>query len=165
MKNRSSGFTLIELLVVCLIIGILATLGVGQYSKSVETAKADDAFAFTQSIAAANRMFALDHGGVAVFGSLSDATCPTGSSANCGNETNACGLMWCGYLARQDLSRKPYTFCAGNEVTTCGTTCVAGMVACSKHKAGASEPYNSWGYTVSNQGVTTPFDVNQPAVQ
>ena len=166
MKNRSPGFTLIELLVVVLIIGILATMGVGQYAKSVETAKADDAFAFTQSIAAANRMFALDHNGTYLKGSLSDATCPTGASGNCSNETNACGLMWCGYMARQDLAPKPYTFCAGAASTDCGTTCDAAKVACSKRKTGAPEPYINWGYTVTNQGVSAALDSgNQPSVQ
>lgn len=165
MKRRLTGFTLIELIVVVLIVAILATMGLSQYSKAVETAKADDAFAFTQSIAAANRMFALDHGGRYLSGGLSDAGCATGGAAvDCKTETNACALMWCGYLARQDLTPKPYTFCSGGS-TTCGAGCDANTVGCALRKTGAASPYNTWGYTVTNQGVTSVTDpTNMPAV-
>ncbi|MBI4348707.1 MAG: type II secretion system protein [Elusimicrobia bacterium] len=166
MKRRPTGFTLIELLVVCLIIGILATMGLSQYAKSVETAKADDAFAFTQSIAAANRMYALDHGGRYLTGTLTVADCPTGAADDCRTNTSACSLMWCGYLARQDLMPKPYTFCAGDAATECGAACDATMVACSLRKSPASTPYSTWGYTVTRQGVSTASDPsNMPAVQ
>lgn len=166
MKRRPTGFTLIELLVVCLIIGILATMGLSQYAKSVETAKADDAFAFTQSIGAANRMYALDHGGRYLEGTLSLTDCATGAVDDCRTNTNACSLMWCGYLARQDLTPKPYNFCAGNAATECGAGCDGSMVACSFRRGTAASPYNTWGYTVTRQGVSAATDpTNMPAVQ
>ena len=37
--NRSRGFTLIELLVVIAIIGIITTLAVGQYHRSIQKAR------------------------------------------------------------------------------------------------------------------------------
>ena len=53
----SRGFTLIELMVVVMILGVLAFMGVPQYLKTVETAKADDAVALVNMLGQANRIY------------------------------------------------------------------------------------------------------------
>ena len=50
MKNNISGFTLIELLVIVLIIGILSSIALPQYQKSVEKSRIAEAVVILNSI-------------------------------------------------------------------------------------------------------------------
>ncbi|MCX5787569.1 MAG: type II secretion system protein [Elusimicrobia bacterium] len=150
-KNPASGFTLIEMLVVVLIIGILAALGIPQFMKSMEIAKADDALGTVQSIAAANKQFYIDHQAWAT--GVLNACSPDGSSPDSCSGANACDLMYCGYLARQDLTMKPYTFSSGY----CGAPTNSGG-ACATRVGSTSATYNSWGYNVTGNGTITPTD-------
>ena len=56
------GFTLIELLVVVLIIGILASVALPQYTKAVEKSRAANAFQIIKSINEAERLANLEKG-------------------------------------------------------------------------------------------------------
>lgn len=164
--SKDSGFTLIELLVVVLIIGVLAAMGLTQYSKTMEVARADDALAATKSIANANRMYALDHNGTYLSGNLSSCA-PDGTSTTCnGTAASACDLLYCNYLARQDLRTtvdggpKNYLFQAadGN---------AAGNVAATATRLDTADaPFNTWGFTVTRMGVaaTRTGAVEQPPV-
>ncbi len=57
MKNK--GFTLIELLVVVLIIGILASVALPQYTKAVEKSRATEAISLLSNLAKAQEVYAL----------------------------------------------------------------------------------------------------------
>ncbi len=57
MNNK--GFTLIELLVVVLIIGILASTALPQYTKAVEKSRATEAITLVSDIAKAESVYAL----------------------------------------------------------------------------------------------------------
>jgi type IV pilus assembly protein PilE len=61
MKNKK-GFTLIELLVVVLIIGILASIALPQYQKTVEKARATEALTDLKILRAAWDRYTLIHG-------------------------------------------------------------------------------------------------------
>src|SRR4051794_24336707 len=105
LRSRK-GFTLLELVVVILIIGILAAFAVPQYMKSLENNKADDAAALINMVATTNRMYALDHGGSYVSGTLTNAC---NNDTNCPDNTSPqCSLIACKYLAPTDWSSKPY---------------------------------------------------------
>ena len=69
MKFRQ-GFTLIELLVVVLIIGILASIAVPQYTKAVEKARITEAAINLRAIADANQRYFMANGKYAGIGDL-----------------------------------------------------------------------------------------------
>ncbi|MBI4422864.1 MAG: type II secretion system protein [Elusimicrobia bacterium] len=145
------GFTLIELLVVVMIIGILAAVGFTQYTRVVESAKAEEALALAQSIANAVRSHRLDYGSANVPAGLMngcDPTLTTGSSA-----TDPCNLMYLGYMAKQNLATRPWDFYAGD---CSGNSASTGMTACAKRKTGAPTPYSSWSYEIDAYGQVTP---------
>jgi prepilin-type N-terminal cleavage/methylation domain-containing protein len=162
--RNKRGYTLIELVVTVLIIGILTSIAVPQYLKTVETGKADDAVATVNMIGTTNKMFALDHAGAYVSGAF-----PTGAGGACGNGTtcaaiagppytSACDLVFCKYLADQDWGDKPYEYNACNGAAG-GGGCAANLVAATARGGtaapAAGAPYNGWGYTVGVTGAIT----------
>ncbi|MDP3544229.1 MAG: type II secretion system protein [Elusimicrobiota bacterium] len=158
MITNKRGFTLIELLVVVLIIGILASVAVPSYLKSVETTKADDAVSLVNMIGTTNQMFALDHSGNYIVG-----TFPTAANTGCSaagvcaptTYTDACNLVYCKYLANQNFGSKPYTFYACRPSDgSCGAVGAGGLTAGAKRKAGT---YVNWAYGQNASGVITNY--------
>ena len=69
--NKRTGFTLIELLVVVLIMGILASVAMPQYFKSVEKSRSSEAASVLSGIAASQERYYMQKGGyLTVLGSL-----------------------------------------------------------------------------------------------
>lgn len=164
MRRRGdAGFTLIELLVVVLIMGILAAIAIPQYSKSIETSRADDAAAFVKMIGTTNRMFRLDNQVYAegVLTGTCSGACPAITPPT---PAAGCDLVKCKYLGSQDWSSKGYTFRAVNgESGTdgCGFG-VANAVACARRCSGAppctgSGTYAGWGYAMDRDGKISDF--------
>ncbi len=158
MIKRNRGFTLIELLVVVLIIGILASVAVPSYLKSVETTKADDAVSLVNMIGTTNKMFALDHSNAYVTGTFPTAAntgCGAGACPAAAPYSNACALVWCKYLADQNFGSKPYNFYACSPTGgACGASGGSNMTAGAKRKTGT---YASWGYAQNGVGVITSY--------
>jgi len=150
MKNRE-GFTLAELVVVVLILGILASMAVPYYYKSIETSRAGDSIALGHLVGNANRMYSLDNPGVYLSGQLSNSC----SSQTCGAASGACKLVACGYVAAQDWTNSSYDIFAcngGAGGACCGSSGTETGVSCVAHKAGASAPYSGWQYQFYNSG-------------
>lgn len=157
-QKRDCGFTLIELLVVVLIIGILASVAVPSYLKSVETTKADDAVSLVNMIGTTNKMFALDHSNnyiVGTFPTTANTGCnPAGACAPT-TYTDACNLVYCKYLANQNFGSKPYNFYACSPTGgACGATGGSNMTAGAKRKTGT---YVAWAYAQNASGVITSY--------
>lgn len=162
LRNNRKGYTLIELVVVVLIIGILASFGIPQYLKTVETSKADDAVSTINMIGTTNKMFALDHSGVYATGTF-NAACGTGS---CAAPWSACDLVYCKYLADQDWASRPYDYAACNGAVSAACATMSGavgtgnQVSAARRKATASSPYNTWAYGMNTSGVITAYGTN-----
>ncbi|HNW45736.1 MAG TPA: prepilin-type N-terminal cleavage/methylation domain-containing protein [Elusimicrobiales bacterium] len=165
MNSKRNGFTLVELLVVVIILGILATISVPQYLKTVEVSKASDAAAMVATIGNANRMYNMDRPGAPVNGQIL-TSCNT-ASCTVGATTSACQLVACKYLAPSPWGTAttglPYNYYVCNGATG-GACCVAGSVACAKRKDGHGD-YTTWGYTIDSSGAcaTLAAGVNNPA--
>lgn len=68
-RNLRSGFTLIELLVVVLIIGILASVALPQYQKSVDRARLTEVLTVMDAVRKGVDLYYLENGLVATSGS------------------------------------------------------------------------------------------------
>jgi prepilin-type N-terminal cleavage/methylation domain-containing protein len=148
MKN---GFTLIELMVVVLIIGVLASMSVPYYMKTVETTKAGDAATIGNLIGNANRMYQMDNPGTPVYGQVTNYC----NSGTCPNPLSACQLVARKYIAQQDWNSGAYDYFAcdgGTGGGCCGNSGGETGVACVSRKNDASGSYAGWGYRFYSSG-------------
>jgi len=145
MNNNRKGFTLIELVIVTVIMGILASMGLPYYLKTVEVSKASDALAIGHMLANSYRMYLVDNPNLPLTGAVTN-TCNTGVCNT--SATDACRLVRCNYVARQDWDASAYSYSVG---------ATADIAASVSRKSGASPgtnstPYTSWGYNFSTSG-------------
>ncbi len=145
MNNNKKGFTLIELVIVTVIMGILASMGLPYYLKTVEVSKASDALSIGHLLGNSYRMYLVDNPSLPLTGSITNA-CNTGACDT--SATDACRLVRCNYVARQDWDSSSYSYSIG---------AAADIAATVSRKTGASPgtnntPYNGWGYTFSTTG-------------
>jgi len=157
MKNNR-GFTLIELMVVVLIIGILASMGVPYYYKTVETTKATDSVAIGHMLGNAYRMFLIDNPGASLVPGDITNTCNSGGCSS--TDFSGCRLVRCNYVAKQDWGTgrggpSSYLYFVGP--AACG-----GGMACTVRNGGSS-PYSGWGYTFNQDGSCTSNGAGVPA--
>jgi len=148
---KRTGFTLIELMVVVLIMGILASMSIPYYYKTVETSKATDSVSLGHLLGNANRMYKLDNPGAPISGRVSNSC----NSQTCTSATGACRLIACTYVAQQDWDAASYDYyvCDGSSGgPCCGSAGGERGVSCTQRKAGASSPYSSWGYRFYDSG-------------
>ncbi len=88
--TSQKGFTLIELLVVVLIIGILSSVALPQYTKAVEKARATQAITLVKSLADAEKVYYMSNGAYTDDLSALDISLPgnpSGSNAIVGDFT------------------------------------------------------------------------------
>lgn len=169
-KNRR-GFTLIELVVVVMIMGILASLAMPYYYKTMETSKANDSLAIGHLLGNANRMYLLDNPPPQVSPNppspISGQITNGCNGLTCGAATGGCRLVACSYVAQQDWDNGSYNFYVcdgGNGGGCCGNSATGATgVACASRKAGASSPYSGWGYRFFNDGSCKEFGTNAPS--
>ena len=173
-----------EMLVVVLIVGVLASMGVTQYYKAVEEAKADHASSMTSMIGAAVRMYMVDHPNQAIVpGQLTSACnsecCYDGPGLDCpapGTTTAAqadpCQIVACGYLPYQDFSCLPYSYSISNGGApptgapqpgfayaarqTNSSGCADPNVT--TNLATTDQPFATWAYEYVQQGCLCPFN-------
>ena len=69
-RARTGGFTLLELLVVIMIVGILASVALPSFGKTIERTRVKDAQAILASVYSAERVYRLDQGGYGTLNNL-----------------------------------------------------------------------------------------------
>lgn len=138
------GFTLIELVVVVMIIAILAGFGLTSFIRSSEETKAQDAVGQLRLAAAADKMYAAEHAGAYVAGTLTNSC----NSQTCGSTTGPCALVACHYLPSRDWDAYPYWFVFNNTNLSQpmisnpiqASDCTGGDLVCSFRKNEANCP-------------------------
>ncbi|MDT8286822.1 MAG: prepilin-type N-terminal cleavage/methylation domain-containing protein [Elusimicrobiales bacterium] len=149
MRSIRKGFTLIELLVVVIILGVLTSMGVPYYLKTVESSKATDAVAVAHMVGVASQMMILDNPTATYNGGQLTNTCNTGTCPTSGTRS-ACHLVRCNYLSRQDWNSLAYTIRACNPDTGAGGSgCAVGRTAYANRRSGK---YSSWTYYFTSSG-------------
>jgi len=159
--KMKKGFTLIELIVVVLIIGILTSIGVPYYYKTVETSKATDAVAIANLIANGNRMFMVDNGFLSSGGPITNFCNNVTNCAGTAN-TSPCKLIACKYINTHPWDSSDYQFfvCNGPQG---GGYCTFGSVASAmRRQTNCRTPYCSWGYRIDTSGNCTPVNGAPP---
>jgi len=142
------GFTLIEIMIVVLIIGILTTIAVPMYRKTIETSKATDALAILNTIANANRMYQLDN-----------------NAYTNGRLSSTHPLVQRKYMADHPWGNYQWRFCSCN-TTNCGA-CGGGCsgnnrVACAYNNSPLGNPYNTWRYEIATNGSCYAYGIKVP---
>jgi len=82
MIFKKKSFTLIEIIIVIIIIGILATLAVNQYTPAKERAVGREAISTLRLIAAAEKIYRMEIGGYYPPAALSPVTTPLDINSN-----------------------------------------------------------------------------------
>jgi prepilin-type N-terminal cleavage/methylation domain-containing protein len=151
MRSTRKGFTLTELMVVVIILGVLTSMGVPYYLKTVESSKAMDAVAAAHMVGVASQMIMLDNPTSTYSGGLLTNTCNTASCpTTTGTPRSACHLVACNYVSRQSWDTLAYTIRACNPVTGAGGTgCSSGRTAYADRRTGK---YTSWAYYFTSAG-------------
>ncbi len=168
MKNlaveRLGGFTLIELLVVVLIIGILASVALPQYTKAVEKSRVTEAKTIMKSMWDAKQVYRLAKGGTTwSFDDLdvgftnADGSPATGTSFSTKNWEFKLGDYWCmeggsntqpATYAKRINTNTPYELmycsltgvrCMDTRVGTAGNCKIAGFSRTASGAEGSSQ--------------------------
>lgn len=154
MLKKRDAFTLIEMMVVVLIIGILASIAIPQYLKTVESSKARSAIGTTHLIGIANRMYEVDRNYYA-RGRQTDV-CNNGAACLPPPGNNRCLLVRCKYMSEQNWGGSDFNFYACNPTTGAGGGyCAVGDVASCRRKGGGPAGSRGWGYSFQTDGSCT----------
>ena len=140
---RKKGFTLIELLAVVLIIGILASLALPGYQRSVERARVAEALTLMRAIYDSCERLAWESG--------FDPNSETVDSCAVGVENGAVRFEKLDVTAKGTFSNQGRTLTTNNFIYTLGTTLNTSVTAESRHGvyAGAKIHFNGKDFTCS----------------
>lgn len=149
MRSIKKGFTLVELLVVVIILGVLTSMGVPYYIKTVESSKAMDAVAVAHMVSAATQMMMLDNPSVPYNAGTLTNLCNAGACTTAGARS-ACDLVRCNYISRNNWDSLAFVIRSCNPDTGAGGGgCAVGRTAHAQRRSGT---YSGWNYYFTTSG-------------
>lgn len=153
MPITKERFQLAKYLAAASVFGLFTSIVFPYYYKAVEKSKAREAFVLGDAVNKAYLKFLKDNHRKILAGTLAN----TSNTGACNfKDASISVLIRCGYLAKHDWDKDPYSFSVGKSCPKDASSCI--------RRISGTGVYVYWGYDYASSGKHVPLG-NAPAFQ